>query len=150
MGILKHLKKQSENKIQEETKVVDPTIVSSQITEEAPVVEKTTVSKSKSSRSKKEMKIISDAVIIRPLVTEKASFLASQSQYLFEVKLEANRIQVYKSIIALYGVKPVSVNIVNMKGKRVRFGRTNGRRKDWKKAIVTIPKGKTIDVYEGV
>ncbi|OGL93713.1 50S ribosomal protein L23 [Candidatus Uhrbacteria bacterium RIFOXYA2_FULL_40_9] len=94
--------------------------------------------------------MISDAVIIRPLVTEKASFLASQSQYLFEVKLEANRIQVYKSIIALYGVKPVSVNIVNMKGKRVRFGRTNGRRKDWKKAIVTIPKGKTIDVYEGV
>ena len=50
----------------------------------------------------------------------------------------------------MYGITPVSVNIQNVRGKRVRFGRVRGKRKDWKKAIVTLPEGKTINVYDGV
>ena len=89
-------------------------------------------------------------VVLHPLVTEKTAILASQNQYVFVVALNANRVAVRSAIRQMYGVTPESVNIIKMSGKRVRFGRRRGKRKDWKKAIVTLPKGKTIDVYEGV
>jgi large subunit ribosomal protein L23 len=88
--------------------------------------------------------------IIRPLVTEKAAVIAHVGQYSFLVAPKANRIAVRAAIKAMYGVVPTSVNIQRVRGKFVRFGRTTGQRSDWKKAIVTLPKGKTIDVYEGV
>lgn len=90
------------------------------------------------------------SIILAPLVTEKTAHLASQAQYVFRVEAHANKIQVRNAIREMYEVVPVSVNIVNQNGKKVRFGRTRGSRKDWKKAIVTLPKGKTIEVYEGV
>ncbi len=89
-------------------------------------------------------------VIAKPLVTEKSAVLASKGQYVFVVAQDANRVQVRAAVKAAYGVTPVSVNIQRVRGKAVRFGRIEGRRKSWKKAIVTLPKGKTIDVYEGV
>lgn len=89
-------------------------------------------------------------VIIRPLVTEKAAVIAQGSQYSFVVAPQATRVAVRSAIKAAYGVIPTSVNIQRVRGKVVRFGRTNGQRSDWKKAIVTLPKGKKIDVYEGV
>ncbi len=88
--------------------------------------------------------------ILRPLVTEKAAVIAHAGQYSFEVAIDANRIAVSKTIKAMYGVMPESVNIQRVRGKVVRFGRSVGQRASWKKAIVTLPKGKTIDVYEGV
>ncbi len=89
-------------------------------------------------------------VIIRPHVTEKSAVLADAGQYVFVVKRNANQVQVAQAIKAMYGVQPVKVNIANYKGKKVRFGRVQGRQNDWKKAIVTLPKGTKIDVYEGV
>ncbi len=89
-------------------------------------------------------------VLIKPLVTEKASILGGINKYFFAVSLKTNKIEIAKAIKEVYGVKPEKINIVNMKGKEVRFGRTMGKRKDWKKAIVTLPEGKTIKVYEGV
>lgn len=89
-------------------------------------------------------------VISKPLVTEKAATLASKGQYVFVVAQGANRVHVRAAVKAMYGVTPVSVNIQRVRGKAVRFGRISGQRKSWKKAIVTLPKGKTIDVYEGV
>ncbi len=89
-------------------------------------------------------------LIVRPLVTEKSATLASENQYVFVVEKRANRIQIRKAIQAMYGITPVSVNIQNVRGKKVRFGRRFGKRKDWKKAIVTLPEGKTINVYDGV
>ncbi len=89
-------------------------------------------------------------VIIKPLVTEKAAHLAHLGQYVFAVHHQTTRIQVRAAVKALYGVIPTKVNIVRARGKVVRFGRTFGRRSDWKKAVVTLPKGKTIDIYEGV
>ena len=71
-------------------------------------------------------------------------------QYLFEIEARANKIQVKQAIRLMYGITPTSVNIQNVGGKIVRFGRSTGVRKDWKKAIVTLPKGKKIEVYEGV
>ncbi len=93
--------------------------------------------------------VVSD-VIVRPLVTEKAAVLASANTYAFIVKLEANRIQVKHTIKQMYGVMPARVNIQNVEGKSKRFGHSTGKRSDWKKAFVTLPAGKTINVHEGV
>ena len=90
------------------------------------------------------------AVLVRPLVTEKITDLGAKNKYGFEVNLKTNKIEVAKAIEQIYGIKPTDVNIIKMEGKRVSRGRLVGKRKDWKKAIITLPKGKTIQVYEGV
>ncbi|MDP3899512.1 MAG: 50S ribosomal protein L23 [bacterium] len=89
-------------------------------------------------------------VIIKPLITEKATKLNTENKYVFEVARDANKISVAKAIESVYGIKPASVNIISLKGKVVRRGRITGRRKNWKKAIVALPAGKSIQVYEGV
>ncbi|HRH33073.1 MAG TPA: 50S ribosomal protein L23, partial [bacterium] len=89
-------------------------------------------------------------VLVKPLISEKASHMQVLNQYFFAVALDANRIEVARAIKAVYGIAPIKVNIIRSEGKTRRFGRTTGRRKDWKKAMVVLPKGKTISLYEGV
>ncbi len=89
-------------------------------------------------------------ILIRPLVTEKAAVLASMGQYVFMVHPHANRVAVGRAVKAMYGIEPTDVRIQNVRAKSVRFGRRLGKRKAWKKAIVCLPKGKSIDVYAGV
>jgi len=89
-------------------------------------------------------------ILVKPLVTEKATNLGGQNKYVFIVDINANKIEVAKAIDEVYGLNPISVNMVKMKGKQVARGRITGRRKDFKKAIVTLKKGETIQVYEGV
>jgi large subunit ribosomal protein L23 len=89
-------------------------------------------------------------ILIKPLVTEKAANLSAENKYVFAVAPRANKIEVARAIKDVYGVKPVKVNIVKVRGKQVRYGRTLGKRKDWKKAIITLPAGESINVYEGV
>jgi large subunit ribosomal protein L23 len=90
------------------------------------------------------------ASLIRPLITEKASNLIAQNKYVFAVNISSNKIEIAKAIEGLYSVKPIKVDTVRVEGKKVKYGRMSGKRKDWKKAIVTLPKGKNIKVYEGV
>jgi len=89
-------------------------------------------------------------ILLKPLITEKVTVIGTLNQYGFEVAVRANKIQIAKAIEEVYGIKPVKVNIVPVKGKSLRYGKTRGRRKDRKKAYITLPKGKTISVYEGV
>ena len=89
-------------------------------------------------------------VLVKPMITEKATNLGSTNQYVFMVDIDTNKIEVGKAIQEIYGVKPVSVNIIKVKGKKVNRGRIVGKRKDFKKAVVTLKKGDTISVYEGV
>lgn len=89
-------------------------------------------------------------VIVQPLISEKAAGLAGANQYVFIVRKSANRVEVRAAIKSMYGVSPLGVNILNVRGKKVRFGRKEGTRSDWKKAIVTLPVGQTINVHEGV
>jgi large subunit ribosomal protein L23 len=89
-------------------------------------------------------------VLVKPLVTEKGANFATSGKYLFEVAGSTNKVEVKKAIEDVYGIKPLDVNIMNVLGKAKRVGRIKGKRKDWKKAIITLPKGKTINVYEGV
>ncbi|MCG2691137.1 50S ribosomal protein L23 [Candidatus Parcubacteria bacterium] len=74
----------------------------------------------------------------------------AENKYIFEVAKKANKIEIAKAVIEVYGIKPVSVNIIKMQGKKTRYGKIAGKRKDWKKAVVTLPEGESIKVYEGV
>lgn len=105
------------------------------------------------SKPKASSKNISSAfagTLLHPHITEKAADLASRGVYVFVVNKKATRVDVGAAVKAIYGVQPTSVRVINMDGKRVRFGRFNGRRSDWKKAMVTLPTGTTIDVHQGV
>jgi large subunit ribosomal protein L23 len=93
---------------------------------------------------------IADKVLLRPLVTEKAAIAGSHNQYGFIVAKNATKTGIKKAVEGVYGVKPLAVNVINVSGKEVRFGRSLGRRSDYKKALVTLPQGKTINIHEGV
>lgn len=102
------------------------------------------------SGAKKKGSAASNRLIIRPLVTEKAAVAQSLNKYSFIVSVDATKAQIKKAIKEIYGVEPKTVNTINVEGKRRRFGRTTGRRSDFKKALVTLPSGKSITIYEGV
>ena len=89
-------------------------------------------------------------LLAHPLITEKATRIGAHHQYVFEVALKANKIEIAKAIAEVYGVHPVSVNMIRVSGKAKRFGRSLGFTKDRKKAVVTLKKGDTIQIYEGV
>jgi large subunit ribosomal protein L23 len=85
-----------------------------------------------------------------PVITERTTDLAAMNKYVFAVPVSANKSEVKKTIINLYGITPTKVNMIRVRANNVRFGRTFGKQKSWKKAIVTLPAGKTIGIYEGV
>lgn len=89
-------------------------------------------------------------VISHPLITEKATDLAQINKYVFAVPTSANKNEISKTIENIYGVKPVRVNVILKRGKKVRYGRRFGKTKDFKKAIVTLSPEDRIEVYEGV
>ena len=109
----------------------------------------TTVKKEKSAKSKK-VKGSAYRILVKPLITEKVTDMGMHNKYAFEVTLNTNKQEVKKAIQEVYGVSPISVNILNMKGKKVRFGRVTGKTKKWKKAIITLKKEDKIEVYQGV
>ena len=118
----------------------------------APVEKKAKAKKSAKSTSKVKTGWYSDAhsVLLRPMISEKATDLAAQNKYVFHVAPHANKIEIQKAIMSVYGVKPVSVRVISMKGKKARWGRIMGSRKNWKKAIVTVKPGESIQLYQGV
>ncbi len=83
-------------------------------------------------------------ILLKPVITEKASMSGT---YQFMVTSDANRIEIAKAFAALYNKVPRKVNIISVQGKSVRFGRLKGKRANWKKAIVYLKKGETIDLY---
>jgi len=89
-------------------------------------------------------------ILLKPLITEKATDLSAQNQYAFIVSEKANKIEIAKKIEHVYGVTPIKVRVMNFSGKRVRYGRVMGKTKGWKKAIVTLKPADKIEIYEGV
>ncbi len=89
-------------------------------------------------------------ILVKPVITEKATHLNAINKYVFVVSREANKINVARAIEAIYGVHPLKVNIMNVSGKQVISRRIKGRRSDWRKAIVTLRAGESIKIYEGV
>ena len=89
-------------------------------------------------------------VIRKPVVTEKATMASESGAVVFEVAIESNKPQIKEAVESLFGVKVKSVNTTITKGKTKRFRGSPGRRKDVKKAYVTLEDGNTIDVSTGL
>jgi large subunit ribosomal protein L23 len=90
-------------------------------------------------------------IIRRPIITEKGSTLKEESnQVVFEVSLEANKPEIKKAVEWLFKVSVLAVRTQNRQGKKKRLGKNVGRRKNWKKAIVTLKQGDRVEFFEGV
>lgn len=90
----------------------------------------------------------SDQIIIRPIITEKATFLGQENKYVFEVSLETNKAEIKKAFEKIYKYKPTKIEIILVKGKKIKYGKTSGSTKKRKKAIVTLKKGEKIDLAQ--
>lgn len=145
MGIFKKKTKDEETQlaaVQEEKK---PT--AKKTIKKKALVKKTTKKKDDVSL---EARAKAHEVLLGPLVTEKTAMFSDRNILVLRVAPDANRIAIRNAIKALYSVTPTKVNIMNVRGKSVRFGRIMGKRKDWKKAVITMPEGSHIDIFEGV
>jgi large subunit ribosomal protein L23 len=90
-------------------------------------------------------------VILRPVVTEASAALQeTQRTYTFIVAKDANKLEIRHAVQALFGVRVEAVRTANYQGKWRRVGRSLGRRPAYKKAVVRLAEGDSIDVYEGV
>jgi large subunit ribosomal protein L23 len=88
--------------------------------------------------------------IVRPHITEKTSAAyQDRGEYTFEVNPNASKTQIRDAIESLFGVKVTNVWTANHRGKEKRMGQTSGRRPNWKKAIVKLREGDTIEIFEG-
>ena len=88
--------------------------------------------------------------ILSPLVTEKATALSEQNQFVFRVAIDATKPEIKASVEALFGVKVLDVNTLVVKGKTKRFKGRPGQRSDWKKAMVKLAEGQSIDLTTGL
>ena len=89
-------------------------------------------------------------IILKPIVTEKATKLSEFNKVVFEVASTTNKIDIKGAVEKLFSVKVKAVNIINIKGKVKRFKGVLGKRKDLKKAVITLEEGNTIDISAGV
>jgi large subunit ribosomal protein L23 len=123
-------------------------------TEKKPVKKATKTVKAVAPVKAKKSSMISHKafnIIIGPIVSEKAASLSSNNNVVvLKVRKSANRVSVRNAVRELYKVTPVRVNMISVRGKNVRFGRFQGKQNDYKKAMVFLPKGATIDLFEGV
>lgn len=90
-------------------------------------------------------------IIIRPWITEKTMDMQQQKKYVFIVDRKANKTEIKNALESIFGVKVAKVNTINVRGKVKRMGRFEGKRPDWKKAIVTLTDdSKTIEFFEAI
>ena len=89
-------------------------------------------------------------VILRPIMTEKS--MRQKEEYntvAFRVRPDANKVEIRSAVETVFNVKVASVRTASFEGKLKRMGRHQGRRRDWKKAIVTLQPGHKIELVEG-
>lgn len=84
--------------------------------------------------------------IEKPIVTERAVDLSHQGRYVFKVFPKANKVEIKRAIEKLYGVKVTGVKIINVISKKRQVGRFQGLRPGFKKAVVSVEKGQTIEI----
>jgi large subunit ribosomal protein L23 len=89
------------------------------------------------------------SVIIRPVISEKSYALLTANKYTFRVNDQANKTQVRQAVEEIFGVRVRGVRTVNVKPKPKRRGFHNGRRRSWKKAVVTLHPDDSIELFEG-
>ena len=86
-------------------------------------------------------------IIIRPIITEHSYDMIASNKYTFEVAKSANKIEIAKAVEELFKVTVVKVNTLNVKPKKKRVRMVAGLTRTWKKAMVTIAEGETIEIF---
>ena len=90
-------------------------------------------------------------IILKPVITERATDNLTMGKYTFKVDKRANKIEIKKAVEALFNVKVEKVNTMNVRGRMRRQGKTQGYTASWKKAIVTLAEGSdTIEFFDGM
>ena len=89
-------------------------------------------------------------VLLRPIITEKATLLKDEGKYVFEVSQRSQKREIGKAVEKVFHVRVKSVNIVNLHGEMLRRGRMKVKTSSRKKAIVTLMPGEKIEFFEGV
>lgn len=90
-------------------------------------------------------------VVRRALITEKGARLRERENvYFFEVDPSANKLEIRRAVEEIFSVRVTKVRTINYSGKPKRLGRFVGKRSSWKKAIVTVAEGQTIELFEQV
>lgn len=133
MGLLDFLRKDRKSAAAEKAPVA-------KVLEKKAEVKKTALVSAKKKNTKDAFK-----VLLKPMVTEKAT---ATGTYFFAVKHNTNKQEIKKAVEAVYGVRPVKVNVINYGAKKVRWGRAAGNQKAWKKAIVYLKPGEKIEIWE--
>jgi large subunit ribosomal protein L23 len=87
-------------------------------------------------------------IIIRPVISEKSYDLVAQNRYTFEVAKTASKPQIADAVTEIFGVTVTSVNTMNVTGKPRRVRLAKGKTRDWKKAIVTLKEGDSIEFFQ--
>jgi large subunit ribosomal protein L23 len=90
-------------------------------------------------------------IIYQAIISEKGTILRDeQNCYVFKVHVQANKIEIKRAIEKAFAVKVLDVKTINMKGKAKRLGRYEGKRSEWKKALIRLKEGDSIDIFENV
>lgn len=90
-------------------------------------------------------------VLIGPMLTEKGTLMKeTDNKVLFRVARHANKIEIKKAVEEIFKVKVDCVRTINVRGKIKKMGKFEGKRPDWKKAIVSLKEGELLDFVEGV
>ena len=90
-------------------------------------------------------------IVIKPIITEQSMEATEEKKYVFQVAVDANKIEIKKAVEEIFGVKVEKVNTIRMDGKEKRMGVHIGRRANWKKAMVKLTAdSKTIEFFEGM
>ena len=97
------------------------------------------------------MSKLAQDIILKPVVTEESMMGTAMKKYTFVVAKDANKIEIAKAVEKLFGVEVESVNTMNVRGHMRRYGRYEGYKPSWKKAIVTLTENsKTIEFFDGM
>jgi large subunit ribosomal protein L23 len=88
-------------------------------------------------------------VLLSPVVSEKSYSLLEDRKYSFRVHQDAHKTQIRQAVEELFGVKVQAVNVIKVQSKPKRRGMVRGRRPGWKKAIVQLREGESIEIFEG-
>lgn len=90
-------------------------------------------------------------IIISPIITEKSmDLMENNNTYTFKVDKNSNKVEIKKAIQEIFNVDVENVNTMNLRGKEIRLGVHEGKRPDWKKALVKLAKDDEIEIFEGV
>lgn len=96
------------------------------------------------------MKLTSHDIIRKPVITEKSMAAMAENKYTFIVHMAANKVQIKRAVEEVFNVKVADVKTMRFEGKTKRFGVHIGKRADFKKAVITLAEGSSIEFFEGM